>query len=100
MTFAAASYCSHNAPPNLPLDPSRFLRCQSQRARIRTANEHFRARRDEKRQYAAVTERIIEQLEQGCAPWVLPWVTMGASNMPTYIVSERHYRGANVLILG
>lgn len=49
--------------------------------------------------YAAVTERIIDQLEAGCAPWVRPWVTTGASDMPTNIVSERHYRGANVLNL-
>jgi antirestriction protein ArdC len=49
--------------------------------------------------YAAVTERIIGQLETGCAPWVRPWVTTGASDMPTNIVSERPYRGANVLNL-
>jgi antirestriction protein ArdC len=49
--------------------------------------------------YDAVTARIIEQLEAGCAPWVRPWVTTGVSDMPTNIVSERHYRGANVLNL-
>jgi antirestriction protein ArdC len=49
--------------------------------------------------YNAVTERIVEQLERGCAPWVRPWVTTGISDFPTNISSERHYRGANVLTL-
>lgn len=49
--------------------------------------------------YAAVTERIIAELAKGCAPWVRPWNTTGASDLPTNITSQRHYRGANVLTL-
>ena len=27
--------------------------------------------------YAAVTERIIEQMEQGIIPWCKPWISNG-----------------------
>jgi antirestriction protein ArdC len=48
---------------------------------------------------AAVTARIIEQLEAGTAPWVRPWSTSGASDMPTNFETKRHYNGANVITL-
>ena len=49
--------------------------------------------------YAAVTERIVAELAKGCAPWVRPWNTTAASDLPTNVVSQRHYRGTNVLTL-
>lgn len=51
-----------------------------------------------RRQYEAVTRRIIEQLEQGTAPWRQPWGVNGL--LPQNAVSKRPYRGLNVLILG
>ena len=49
--------------------------------------------------YAALTAAIVEKLEAGVAPWVRPWTTTGLSDLPTNIVSERHYHGGNVLSL-
>ncbi|EAU56092.1 ArdC family protein [Mariprofundus ferrooxydans] len=47
--------------------------------------------------YEDVTNRIIAELEKGCAPWVKPW---SASNgVPMNAVSQRPYSGVNVLLL-
>ena len=48
---------------------------------------------------AAVTARIIEQLDAGVAPWLRPWTTSGISDLPTNFATHRTYRGANVLNL-
>lgn len=45
--------------------------------------------------YQVITDRIIEQLEQGVAPWRKPWV--GGS--PKNLISGKEYRGVNVLML-
>ena len=48
--------------------------------------------------YQRVTEQIIEQLEQGVAPWVKPW--SGVSDaIPMNAQSHRHYRGINTVLL-
>ncbi len=44
--------------------------------------------------YAAITERFIEQLKQGTAPWRKSWLS--AQNL----VSRKSYRGINALLLG
>jgi antirestriction protein ArdC len=46
--------------------------------------------------YEIVTERIIAQLEDGVAPWRKPWT----SKSPANLVSQKEYRGLNVLMLG
>jgi len=46
--------------------------------------------------YAVITERIIEKLEAGCAPWRKPWRSIGA---PRNLVSKKNYRGVNVWLL-
>jgi putative DNA primase/helicase len=46
----------------------------------------------------AVTERLIEQLEQGTAPWVKPW-SPGMRFMPYNPVTGRSYRGMNAIVL-
>jgi antirestriction protein ArdC len=43
--------------------------------------------------YDRITGSIIAALEQGVAPWVRPW----AVSLPCNAVSQRHYRGVNVL---
>jgi antirestriction protein ArdC len=48
---------------------------------------------------AAVTVRIIEQLDAGVAPWIRSWTTTGISDMPTNFATHHTYRGANVLNL-
>ncbi len=45
--------------------------------------------------YEIVTERIIGQLENGVAPWRKPWT----SKAPANLVSQKEYRGLNVLSL-
>ena len=48
--------------------------------------------------YQTVTNSIIEELKQGVVPWVRPWKS-SASPFPRNAISERHYRGVNVLLL-
>lgn len=45
--------------------------------------------------YEIVTERIIKQLESGTAPWRKPW----SAKMPMNLLSQKSYRGLNVLTL-
>lgn len=47
--------------------------------------------------YAMVTDRIIEQLEQGHIPWSKPWVA--GKNAPFNRVSKKPYRGINPMLL-
>jgi antirestriction protein ArdC len=48
--------------------------------------------------YQAVTDRILEALEQGTVPWRKPWT--GTDEMPWSLSSGKAYRGVNVLLLG
>lgn len=49
--------------------------------------------------YEIVTARIIEQLEQGTAPWVKPWKGNGIADLPHNALTGRRYNGVNVLLL-
>lgn len=47
-----------------------------------------------------LTEKIIEQLEAGTAPWVKPWDARQSSfNLPYNPTTQKSYRGANSLYL-
>ena len=48
--------------------------------------------------YQTVTNSIIEELKQGVVPWVRPWKS-SASPFPRNVISERPYRGVNILLL-
>lgn len=48
--------------------------------------------------YAAVTDRIVSQLEAGTPPWVQPWSAIG-DPVPTNAISRKAYRGVNLLLL-
>ena len=48
--------------------------------------------------YQSVTDKIIEQLEKGCTPWVRPWNSTIQSDKN--IASGNEYQGINTLILG
>lgn len=48
--------------------------------------------------YETVTRSIIVELEQGAIPWIKPWKT-GTAVSPRNAVSQRLYRGVNVLLL-
>jgi antirestriction protein ArdC len=47
--------------------------------------------------YQEVTDRIVEALESGVAPWVRPW-QVGA-DFPRNGATKRPYHGINVLLL-
>lgn len=49
--------------------------------------------------YQAVTDRIIELLEQGTVPWRQPIVGADSGQGPTNLESRRLYRGINVFLL-
>ena len=49
--------------------------------------------------YEVITNRIIEQLEAGVAPWHKPWKESGRAALPKNLVTGREYRGINVWIL-
>jgi len=49
--------------------------------------------------YQIITDRIIQQLETGTAPWHQPWQASGQSGLPRNLVSGHEYRGINVWIL-
>ena len=46
-----------------------------------------------------VTDRIIQLLEKGVAPWQKPWDATGLTLMPINHVSKKPYRGGNALHL-
>src|SRR4051812_13325100 len=46
--------------------------------------------------YSIITERIIEQLLKGVAPWKQPWTQAG---LPQNLITKRPYRGINVWLL-
>ena len=48
--------------------------------------------------YDNVTNRIIEELEKGAAPWVKPWHATASEDQN--IVSHKPYQGINRIILG
>lgn len=50
--------------------------------------------------YQHVTNKIIEALEQGTAPWIKPWKgTEQAFKLPINAFSNRSYSGINILLL-
>src|ERR1700740_2782344 len=49
--------------------------------------------------YEVITNRIIQQLEAGTAPWQKPWRVQGKNGLPRNLVTMREYRGINVWIL-
>jgi antirestriction protein ArdC len=46
--------------------------------------------------YESVTERILQQLEQGTIPWRKTWT----AGLPANVTTGKEYRGINLLILG
>lgn len=61
------------------------------------ADAHFSTVK--KSSYEQITDRIIQQLEQGVAPWHKPWaVYSGAPTAPRNLISQKPYRGINALL--
>lgn len=46
-----------------------------------------------------ITDKIVEALKSGAAPWRRPWKSEGNSGTPSNAVSSKHYRGINILLL-
>lgn len=53
---------------------------------------------DQKPYYEKISEQLIQQLEEGTAPWQKPWEP-GTQRMPHNPVSGTRYRGANAIWL-
>lgn len=49
--------------------------------------------------YAAVTDRIIAQLEKGCIPWRKEWKASKGSQLPSNFITGKPYRGINIWLL-
>lgn len=49
--------------------------------------------------YQEVTDRIIEMLEQGVAPWRSPIMDNGTAGHPRNLITGKPYRGVNVFLL-
>lgn len=50
--------------------------------------------------HQVITDRIVELLENGTAPWRRPWSAFaGAGSLPTSLSTGHPYRGINVMIL-
>jgi antirestriction protein ArdC len=50
------------------------------------------------KEYEAITQVIIKDLESGVAPWTKPWQDNGLGQLPYNAESKRHYSGINVLL--
>lgn len=48
--------------------------------------------------YQSVTDQIVSALQRGITPWQIPW-SRDANPIAMNVVSERPYRGVNVLLL-
>lgn len=48
--------------------------------------------------YQMITDQIITKLEAGTVPWHKPWKMKGGGEWPRNLVSNRPYRGINVLL--
>jgi antirestriction protein ArdC len=49
--------------------------------------------------YDTITDRIIEQLNSGVAPWHKPWLSYGGqATAPRNLISQKPYRGINALL--
>jgi antirestriction protein ArdC len=46
--------------------------------------------------YEIITARIVAELERGVVPWRRPW----SAKLPVNLISQKEYRGLNVLTLG
>jgi antirestriction protein ArdC len=46
--------------------------------------------------YEIITARIFAELERGVVPWRRPW----SVKLPVNLISQKEYRGLNVLTLG
>ena len=46
-----------------------------------------------------VVDKLIRQIEAGCAPWKLPWDSASSSGMPSNPCTKRKYSGSNILTL-
>ena len=46
--------------------------------------------------YGIITNKVVEQLNSGTVPWRKPWTDAG---LPKNIISGRHYRGINLMLL-
>jgi antirestriction protein ArdC len=68
---------------------------QMSKSRRRRALSVRPERRPNVNVYEIITDRIVKQLESGVAPWRKPW----SAKLPVNLMSQKPYRGLNVLTL-
>jgi antirestriction protein ArdC len=49
--------------------------------------------------YEYITDKIIEELTNGCVPWHQPWKSPDGVRAPTSFISKKAYRGVNSFLL-
>ncbi len=54
---------------------------------------------DKKPFHVIVSERLIQQLEEGTAPWQKPWIGRGNGVLPTNPTTGNRYKGINAIYL-
>lgn len=61
-----------------------------------SAFKHYKQTTMKQDIYELITEKLIQSLEQGVAPWRKPWNNGG---LPRNAISNRHYSGINAFLL-
>lgn len=46
-----------------------------------------------------ITDKIIKELEAGCAPWVKPWHGGASFDIPVNVTTQNRYHGINIMLL-
>src|SRR5262245_14171493 len=49
--------------------------------------------------YQYITDKIIDELEQGCVPWHKPWRSPDGVRVATSFITKKPYRGINTFLL-
>ena len=63
---------------------------------ISVASQHQPAASTSHSVYEIITARIVAELKRGVVPWRRPW----SAKLPVNLISQKEYRGLNVLTLG
>lgn len=65
----------------------------------RTKKKATAPKRSQDELRSQITQKIIDALEDGKRPWVCPWRKDPNCGFPVSVISKKHYRGINVLLL-
>lgn len=66
---------------------------------MRKNNGRYKANKERVDIHKKITDKILEGLKKGTAPWVCEWDRSGGTRMPTSFSSKKPYQGANSIML-